>query len=311
MIAADIKIQTLTTENIRDAFFLYKKVMKGSFTYRQFFQKYQTDYAGLPQCSQLAYFNGKPIAFYGAIPCFVKAAGNRLLATQVCDSFTLKEYRKQKINYKLAERCYELLRSYHCSFLFGFQNLASYSAAKKHDWHVANKILFRFHIAIHRTFVSRWIGKLMIKFGYRKKFERVFATMICNERDFHNILDNENGITVDYESGFLQYKTFTPNYFILIGDVKFWVNLKSYFEIGAIDYQDKETLHAALQKLIGLLNSLYISQIILNAPYNSRLYRDLCNWYEPHPSWIIGYLNFDGKVDGAEILVNPADFDTY
>lgn len=311
MEAKEIDIVPLDKLNIKDAYKLYNSGLNGSLTFLQFELKYNNGAFGIPECSHLAYFNNKAIGFYGIIPAMVVKDDKKFLAAQACEFITLKEFRKQKVHYQLGKKCYERLIEHDCKFVFGFHSKASFNASKKLAWKTVNKNLFRFHLPLNNYPLMNIVHKLKSKRRKESLFKKLINHQNIAENKIENILSKESGVSIIYDKTYISYKTFSPNYIVEFNNVKFWLKLRGYLEIGAIYYDDTADLQEAINELVSVMRKLPIKEIIITAPYNTQLYHALALKYSPLPSFVIGYLDFAIDYSGVDFLCNSADLDTF
>ncbi|MBC8047257.1 MAG: hypothetical protein H7Y00_10705 [Fimbriimonadaceae bacterium] len=311
MASAPIHIIRLSNDNMKDAHLLYKEVLRGELSFESFSKKYDTVYTGVNHCAHIAYAGNKPIGFYGIVPSYFLHKGKKYLGAEACDFATVKEFRGQAINAKIATQCYEVLKEYDCHFVFGLHSFASYTASKKMHWIEVKRKLFLFRFAVNTFPFVQYMHKLNVFGNADARFKTVFAQYIIERNSFTNLLNSDDGVSALYDEGFLQYKTFSPNYVIEILGVKFWVKMRSFLEIGAVYYKREEDFHNALKHLIQLAKKIYVKEIIINASEGTSLYSALIKLTTPQPSWPAGYLNFRNEMDAAELVFNSADFDTY
>ena len=116
-------VERLTASNIVDVELLHSAVYGRDVTPGFFAKKYNTAFTGAEFTGFMAYTERRqPIAFYAVIPCFIKSAGDIILAAQSADTMTHPAHRNRGLFVELALTTFQLCREVGIQLLFGFPN---------------------------------------------------------------------------------------------------------------------------------------------------------------------------------------------
>ncbi len=300
----------ITPANMRDAYQLYSSILNGKLSFNHFYAKYTNKCESLQCIGYLAYVDDKPAGLFGALTNQFEKEGMEFIASQSCDACVSPEFRGSGIITALASECISELKQIGAHFIFGmYSNIQIRSAMEKINWSIINNPVFRFNIIEQPKGIFRISNKLKWLVN-KKEFYSQLNKHLQDYDGFFNILKSEYGIAAVYNSKNMTCRQSNDKYMIELNDVKIWIKIKSYIDIGAIVYNDELSLKIALDNLRSITR-MTGKNLVINAPFNSRLYTALCKYYDPIPSWQIGYLNFKKDFDGAELLCNSADIDTF
>src|SRR4029077_2199837 len=87
-------VTRLDKNNLKDLAMLHSEVYGTPINENYFLKKYDTAYTGLENVGYIAYSSeGKPVAYYGVIPCFIEHKNEVMLAAQSADTMTHPGYR--------------------------------------------------------------------------------------------------------------------------------------------------------------------------------------------------------------------------
>ena len=113
---------SLNEENIFELMPLYKKVFGIDHTLEHITKKYNPSYTGLNAQGHFALFDGKVVAFHGAIPVLMRHKNTTELAAQYGDAMTLKSHSGKGFVSQLGKLTDRLLIQKGVSFVWGFPN---------------------------------------------------------------------------------------------------------------------------------------------------------------------------------------------
>ncbi|NJM80180.1 MAG: GNAT family N-acetyltransferase, partial [Flavobacterium sp.] len=232
-------------DSLKDVQYLFLTVFNKKKTLSYIKNKYDTSYLGPKYICYLAYYDNKPVAFYGAIPQKFTSHSSSILVAHACDSFTLNEFQKKGLHYNLAVKSYELMKALGIKMVYAYHSENTYFSTKKLGW-LEHKRIQRFHFKIPTLPLAKGIKKLRLEKPYQK---------ICSAylKKYRNL--NYNNISSDkykqeYNNNFIQYKnSFNDHYFLQLNNCNFWIKIDAVLHVGFFTSDSDENLKKAIRKL--------------------------------------------------------------
>lgn len=309
MIETNIRIQPVTSRNIKDAFYLYKKHMKGPGNLDVFKKKYSLE-KGIGVCSSIAYYEGKPAGLYGVYKYSFNYKGEIVYGAYVGDLIIIRELRGKGLYRMLFEHTCDLCKTEGYKFLYGLHSEVSYKAAYKLGWIESKNQLYRFVVPLKPGFAKNMILRMKNYFHLQKKPPEIFQSLIVS-RIFQNVLNNQSFVSCIYDEIFLNYKTFAQNFILQQGNVKFWARFKTFLEIGAVEFYSGDDLQISFTEVFSIAEKSGFSELIIFAPANTVLFEALKTIYTPLLSWTLSFYPLDNAYSDANLFVTSCESDTF
>ncbi len=272
-------------------------------------KKYDTSYLEIDNIATIAHDGQKPIAFYGALPQLFQSKEEQFLVAHACDSYTLPEYQKQGLHYNLALKSYEIMQNNDIKMVYGYHSENTYYSTKRLSWeeHIPMK---RFHLFTGALPLSKVLNKLNLKSLLLKRASNVLKPFLVDSLE--NPLLKEGRLCNQYSKEFYKYKEgFNKHHCIVINDCFFYLKVGAIMEVGFMDFPDVQSLQEALTSLRLLGKRIGTPEILFQLDSTTKQYKGLSVCLDEEPSWLIGYLPFDKKIDIKQFRFNYADLDTF
>ena len=302
----DFTYKRLNDDCLKDVQFLLREVFNKRKTISYIKNKYDTSYLGCKYICYIAYYNNKPVAFYGAIPQKFTINATSILVAHACDSFTLKEFQKKGLHYNLALKTYELMKAEGIKMVYAYHSENTYHSTKKLGW-LEHKRMHRFHFKTITFPVAR-IAKYV---NLDKLYQIVCRNYLKTIETKHSVSDTSNKFKQNYNSDFINYKnSFNQHFFIKLHDCIFWIKIDSVLHVGFFTFNCQKKIELALKKLKRIAILLGINEILFQVVIDSNEYKILKKIKASKPSWLIGYLPFE-SLNIEDFEFNYADLDTF
>jgi hypothetical protein len=305
------RTERLSKENIHYLPELYEQINGNKIPTDFFLKKFN---ASRFEKSYYGYFafngSGKVIAFMGCILFAIELNGIKEICAQSCDSITLKEYQGKGIFKVLGKLTENLLKSEGINFFYGFPNEASAKTYVKNDWECHGSVT-GFKVPV-KTFPRE---KVFRKIGFGKLYDSFVKSrltkLLSSERILPNSMQDKIHPAILRDKSFFEYKCFTPNYIIEIGNVKVWMKIQSGMHIGDIDTLEENKLLETITGLKQIAKRLGVTSIILQYQEGSAQEIILKKHFESFLSWKLVFTNFSSKLPLDKFRVNYGDLDSF
>lgn len=305
-------IERLTEKSLADVTQLHAAVY-GKAPHQDFYlKKYNTVFTGLSYIGYVAYnSNGVPVAYYGVIPCFIKIDDKTILAAQSADTMTHPGFRFKGLFVELSNLTFQLCRDNGINLLFGFPNQNSLPGAiNKLGWQMTEQL---------RCFIIATGG-----FGWEKIFNKVpflkrtfsayqqkqLKKYTLPQHGLANSVFEDDFAGVYRDNAYLDYKTYTSNNVIKLGNSLLWIKAGGKLLIGDIlvkPYDFDETMH----QLIKLSRKLGIAEIHFHISPGTTLHKLFAGYFQSIPSFPVLFQDFKGDTALHKIKFTSADIDTF
>ena len=233
-------VTRLDKNNLKDLAILHSEVYGTPVNENYFLKKYDTAYTGLENVGYIAYSgDGKPVAYYGVIPCYIEHKNEVMLAAQSADTMTHPGYRYKGMFVELSNKAFDLCRQLGIRLIFGFPNQNSYHGAiNKLGWKMT-EVMSCFIIPVKTFPIDRLAHKLKMLGLYRRYARFVIAKKQLSSHGTANsgIVDGFAGVNRSEE--YLAYKTYNPSRVIEIAKTKIWISERPVMLIGDMENADE------------------------------------------------------------------------
>jgi hypothetical protein len=311
MESTDYQYQALTESNLHWLIPLYQKIFNKKYSLEQIRAKYQPYYTGINAQGHFALYDGKPVAFHGAIPVFMNYKDQIELAAQYGDAMTLKTHSGKGLFTKLGKLTDEVLKTKNVRFVWGFPNQNSeYGYVNKLDWKGKNRM--QAYILPLAKISSEVISRKS-KVGQKKVQKLIESKLepIRVKKQGLQSVDDSNFPTVDRSKDFYNYKQFSPNYMIRVNGVKAWIKTEGGLLIGDMEAKDEKQFFKTIAALKELGKSLGLHKVIIQLANQSQQNKWMKKEYAAVDSWLIGYKNFNSEFPLDQLQLTYGDLDTF
>jgi hypothetical protein len=308
------EFRELSTDNLQDLKFLYKAVFNNDVTHEFIQKKFDTGYLGIRYFGHLAYYNGKPVAFHGAIPVMMQYNQEQEIAAQYGDAMTLADHSGNGLFTSLGELTDAALRKASIRFVWGFPNQNSeYGYMKKLHWKYNERIIgFKIKTSGIPLFkIANKMGKHVSGLN-RRRAEGTLGKFATDEIVSGSVYHQDDVLSVCRNRAYYKYKGFGRSFTIKIDNVLFWLKISSDLLIGDIDIKKNGNFDVALNRLENMANNLGISNIIFQTSPCTSIESLLQNHsHEKFVSWAVGYKNFSSDMPLNRLKLTFGDLDTF
>ena len=308
----DYKIARLDKARLTDLARLHRTVYAATPAKSHFQRKYDTRYTGIENIAFLAYdATGKPVAFYGVIPCFIQCAGQIVLAAQSADTMTHPHHRNKGLFMKLARLTFNLCSEVGIKVVFGFPNQNSYRGLVKLGW-VKTEVMERFNIAVQ----ALPLESLSRKFNWTRSIYNSYARSVLRKYFYSRHGLANSLITADCggvyrDEKYLQYKTYSSSQVMQLGSCKIWYKIQNRFVIGDMDPGTAQDFESTIDQLKQMCKRLGIREINFQTSPGTTL-ADLFRRKAPAvASFSVMLLDLGSNLDLAKLKFNLADVDIF
>lgn len=304
--------ESISEKNCIDIQSLYETVFRKKVTKKRIRQKYNTDYTGKSYFGYIAYYQNKPVAFFGSVPGVVSYNGKQEIAVQSVDSMVLKAHGGKGLFTKLANLTFEKLIQNDIKFIWGFANEASenrftksfgFSYKERLLGYTIKTSVFPIEKAIQKVSVLNKIYLGYIKFIFEKYQTKEFVK---------GSIDSPDVVSVVRSDDYYNYKSQNGNFTIVLSGVLFWIKIKNGLQIGDIEITENGDFLKAFEKLKKLAVLCGIGAIQIQSSPDTLLTQLLENIpNKKFISWSICYRNFTSEFPLEKLKVTLGDLDTF
>ena len=310
----EYSIERLNAGNIADLDRLHTAVY-GRIPSRNFFSlKYDTHFELIKYAGFIAYNKGRtPIGYYGVIPCLMQFGDKIIPVAQSADTMTHPQHRLKGLFVKLAQLTYQLCYEAGIQLIFGFPNQNSLPGfINKLGWQTTG----RMDCFMIQTGAATWIrafNKLpVVRTLFRSYQQKHLKNYRTHQQGLENSVLPDGYAGIYRDTDYLNYKVYTSNQVIQIGNSLLWIKIGSEIIIGdmLINPADFESTMDQLKKLARRLG---IKAIQFHTSPGTTLHQLFLqyNKNEAIPSFpvIFKVLGGDAQLDGIKFTF--ADIDIF
>ncbi len=310
---SEYTIMRLSETNLADLAILHAAVYNTTVNIDYFTRKYDTAYTGTVFLGYLAYNpDGIPVAYYGAIPCFITYEDNSVLAAQAADIMTHPQYRYKGLFVKLSNMLFDLCRQENIEILFGFPN-QNFSAAvlNKSIWKTLHTMDY-FVIPVSALPLES-LSLKVVPFNkiYRCYRNYILQMGLTQLRGVRNSVLAYGFAGINRNDGYLNYKTFSSLKVIKAGESKVWIKGDAGLIIGDMEGVNKINFNLVIAKLKKVARKLGVRKMYFHCSPDIELHQLFLTKYEPRPSFPVFFQDFGFKGSHEKIKFTFADIDIF
>lgn len=305
------RFEKLNESNIHHLVYLYKQVFGTDYSLAFIKAKYGSDYTGIKAQGYFAFFEGKPVAFHGAIPVIMCQVGKKELCAQYGDAMTVKSHAGNGLFTLLGEKTDDLLQTLGVRFAWGFPNQNSeYGYVNKLHWQGVERM--QAYIFKIKSLSSEQVLRKSKIFSNlsQSRIEKKLQHLIVPKSNLHSVDVNNYG-GIDRSNSFYNYRSFTSNSFISLNGTKVWVKPKGGLLVGDLEVVSETQVLKTIEDLKALASELGLHQLVIQASPKSKLNLILKTKFNAIDSWLIGYKNFNSEFDLTKLQFTYGDLDTF
>jgi len=312
------RFERLNASNIVDLSYVFEAAFGRNQHAQHFIQKNDTSCFGVTNLGYIAYSeSGEPAAFYCAYACIVEYQGKQYKAAQIGDAMTHPSHQRKGLFKTLAQLTHETAKQEGIPYLFTFPNKSanSYPGFIKQQWVETGgwqSYIIRVRGISHKTI------RRIIPFSdaaymrYCRFILKFFSVPRCAFAN--SVMDNQTG-GVLRSTDFLNYKTYTPNFFIRLKSKAIWLSIRGKtLLIGDIERCDDKTFQSVVARLkslarllgLGYIEFRFSAGIAMEDQFNA-----VKSWKYDNTQTALLYFNLDETFPGHAIRFTIADKDTY
>ena len=308
----EYRVDRLNEKNLKDLAILHSEVYGTPVDENYFLKKYDTSYAGLVNVGYLAYnAEGKPVAYYGVIPCLIKFKDEVMLAAQSADTMTHPQHRYKGMFVDLSNRAFELCRQLGIRLVFGFPNQNSYhGAVNKLGWKMTEAMAC-FVIPVKTLPLESAARKMRLSKIYRKYARLILRKKMLSLHGTHNsvVADGFAGVLRNEE--YFAYKTYSPTRTLKIGDASVWISNRPGMFIGDMENVNEKNFEVVINKLKRIARILGITPIQFHCSPGTTLHRLFSQKFEATPSYPELFQDFGSPIAAEKVKFTFADIDIF
>ena len=308
----EYRIERLNKEKIKDLENLHEAVYSKNPAKDYYEKKYDTSYTKVEYVGFIAYqISGKPIAYYGVIPCFIEWNNEKYLAAQSADTMTHPDHRYKGMFSDLSNKAFELCRQLNINLVFGFPNQNSYHGAIKLGWKMTECMdFFQINIeSIPFRSISNKIKFLQIPYNLWRK--QVFSKYQKEISGVENSVINEGFAGVMRNEDFKKYKSYNQTIILEIESVKIWMKDSDVLIIGDINGATENNFNHVIEELKLIAKKLGLKQIHFHCSPGTSLHQFFTGICDPVPSFPVLFQDFGSAVPLEKIKFTFADIDIF
>ena len=286
---------------------LFWKVFKKKVSLSYLQNKYNTSYLGVKYICSIAYHNEIPVAFYGAIPQKFKNKDSEIFVAHACDSYTLPAHQRKGLHYELAKFAYVIMKENNMKYVYAFHSENTYYSTKKLGWK-EHKRMQRFHIKVPTIPV----GKVLNKLHATNIYDAFFTQNVSQEAIKKLTTNHKEKFQLQVTKDFINYKnSFKNHYCVAIEGCVFWLKIQAIIHVGQFYAPSEKALQKAIKKLKQKAFFLGITELLFQVDSDSNMAKQLQTITQPQESWLVGYLDFDPKINLKDFIFTYSDLDTF
>lgn len=284
---------------------LYKDVYKTFRPTHYFFQKYNTAYTGIENAGFIAYgTDKKPVAFCGAVPCFIQYEKKLVLAAQCTDTMTHPKHRNKGLFAKVSAVLYEFCRESGIKLLFKFPNQNAYPVAVSFPGWTETERMSRFSIQVDTV----WERAFFKVAG--KSHKKIISNIISGQPDFHNSVIANGYAGVYRDEAYMSYKACSNTYLVNITSASLWLKAAGELIIGDIMLMANDDKYF-FDEIKTLARNLKLPSISFQISGSGRLHDLFAGSYKAIPSFPVLIKDFGSGLPPEKIKFTFADIDIF
>jgi len=306
------KTTRLDKNRLADVAHLHTEVYGVTPAKDHFSKKYETHYTGVENIGFLAYDAlGKPVAFYGVLPCLIQCGQRIVLAAQSADTMTHPDHRNKGLFIKLARLTFDLCKEVDVKLVFGFPNQNSYRGLEKLGW-ITTEVMERFNIPVR----ALPIESLSSKFNWSRAIYFSFARSLLRKH-FYSRQGLANSLIsaccggIYRDEKYLQYKTYSPSQAMQLGPCKIWYKIQSGFIIGDMEAATAHNFETTIDELKKICRRLGVKEIIFQTSPGTLLSDLFARNVSPAASFPVMFLDLGSDQDLTKVKFTFADLDIF
>ena len=308
----DLRIERLQKSNVDDLVQLHTAVYHAPPKY-DYHQKYNTAYTGAAYIGYIAYNKyGEPIAYYGALPCFVQYGQEIFLAAQSADTMTHPQQRFKGLFVTLSQMTFDLCRQENIKLLFGFPNQNSFHGAiTKLGWTMTESMCC-FTIPVPALPIAKLSKRWKLFSNIYQRYKKTVLQQIHDPSfTFSNPMLAENFAGVERSETFLNYKRYSQTDILEIGSAKVWISIKECILIGDIEGVSEANFMKVISGLKQLARRLGIRQLQFHTSPGTQLYSLFAASFTSIVSYPVLFQDFGSGIPLEKIKFTFADLDIF
>lgn len=310
----DYQIKRLSDKNFNDIVELFNLVFKKEISREKLYSKYSTSDFIEGLIGFIAYYNGKPVSFYGTVPQFVELNGEPILVAQSSDAMTHPDHLRKGLFVHLAQANFNYCKEIGVNLIYGFPNANSKPGfVKKLNWEFTSDLETKLIDVkcLPILFFSRVFKGLAEK--YNKKFEKFLSLKRVPLRYFKSNLLDDGQFGVMKNSIHLNYKSnWGKSFFVKINGKVVWLKPATMFLlVGDVEECTDDEFDEIISVLKSWCFKYGVPHIRFNISQESKLYKLLKGVRSGNITYAVGGINFTKLVDFKDLKFTLADNDTF
>jgi hypothetical protein len=297
-----MKMERLSEQNIHLLPELHKQVYGKSPAPEFFRKKFGTLY-GHRHLGFIAIENNKAIAFCGAMPQLFGYQGKKWLAAQSLEALTHPQHRNKGLFLQLSKEVINLAKQLEFAFVIGFPNQNIAPSFFKHLGYINLHHLDCFVISCNSNLMSyfrRWVrGKSPLSImnnGNRRLPEFYQATASA-------------GTLINEE--YLNYKSFTSNFFTEINGNGLWLKTSQRLDIGNIQVRDEADFSSLIESLKKTATISGLKEIVYQCSPTHTSHKMFSRIVSPIQSWPVAVHDFNSGFPFDKLAITYSDVDVF
>lgn len=301
----EYRVARLSKGNVRDLAKLHFEVYGLALTEEYFLRKYDTSNTGLQNAGFIAYtIDGKPVAFFGIIPCFMNYKDEKTFVGQAVDAITHPEYMGKGLFKALSKMTCELCISSGIKLFFGFPNQNSFPPMVNELGWVQVQKMDMFSIPVNK------VPRFRLFKNRKKQQQKVLDQLATSRKWLPNSMINEGFAGIYRDEAYHRYKSFTNSYLVKMDSAEMWINLKKELIIGDIHLTGiNEDLF--FDEIKDLARQLGTSKITFHVCNGCKLYDLFAFHCNPLPSFPVIMKDAGSGLPFEKIKFTFADIDIF
>lgn len=307
----EYEIRRFEEKHLPDLQYLFREVFGVRKSLEELRAKYDTSYLGVEFIGYLAFYSGKPIAFYGVLPDQFCYEARIVLSAQSVDSMVVKAHQKNGLFTQLAAMTFELAATHKIQFVWGYANQNSEPAALKKLMFVFGDRIYGFKWNAAEKKQWKVFRKLKLQPLIDRRVKRVFQEFIIREAINGSFATYSGPKPYRDENQFIR-KRRNGSFFIELDSAKFWVKCENGLQIGDMEANSAEELSSGLQKLIEIARINKLGTIVFQSSKGSmaaEVAERLAD--ETFSSWGLLFRPLSPNISLEGIKATLADIDTF
>ena len=301
----EFEIVQVNKINLGDLARLYTAVYGIDIAVDFFIRKYDTAFTGVENVGFIAYdSHGKPVAYYGVIPCFIRHGEEIILSAQSGDTMTHPKHRYKGLFVKLSNMTFDLCRQIGIRLVFGFPNQNSYPAMIKTLGWIETEKMSRFSIPVN-------VSHKLDFFRNRKQHRvKVLNELLSSQSNLRNSVIEDGYSGVYRDDAYFNYKNYTKTCVVKIGSGDVWIKIGRELIIGDISLNGTDS-NEFFSKIISLADQLHLNKISFQVSKGCRLHDLFASRYNAFPSFPVLFKDFESGLPLDKIKFTFADIDIF